>query len=90
MSCEHPIPLNAAPDDILEMDFGNHLWSGLVVCTIARSPKLTKGRLYEVKNGSLRFDDGSVSLPDGCETTFENFCCGFESEFIEYKGDSQT
>ena len=64
------------------------LWSGIAICVQTRSKLLTEGKLYHVKDGMLRFDDGSHSPCDGNETDFETFNAGFKSEFIEYKGES--
>ena len=67
----------------------DRLWSGIVICVKPAGNCLTKGRLYHVKNGALRYDDGELSQVCGYETDFENFCQGFASEFIEYKGESE-
>lgn len=66
------------------------LWSGIVICVKASGAGLTSGRLYHVKDGALRYDDGELSPVYGNEIDFENFCAGFASEFIEYKGESQA
>ena len=71
----------------MKEDLPGKLWSGLVVCVSTRAWRLTPGRIYEVRDGALRFDTGELSRVDGTETTFENFCETFDSKFIEYKGE---
>lgn len=66
-----------------------NLWSGIVICTRGWKDCTTVGRLYHVKNGSLRFDNGEQSLAHNDATSFKTFTKYFASEFVEYKGESQ-
>lgn len=66
------------------------LWSGIVICTYGIPGRTTTGRLYHVKNGVLRFDNGDLTQAHKDATSFEDFAKYFTSKFIEYKGESQA
>lgn len=71
----------------MKEDIPGSLWSGLVICINSRSPYLTAGRIYEVKDGALRFDNGVLSYVTGEEIDFDGFCNTFDSDFLEYRGE---
>ena len=64
-------------------------YNGKVVCIKTHFPLLTVGKIYNVENGILTYDDGTTS----CRYYgFNDFKIGFTSEFIEIveEGDNKN
>ena len=59
-------------------------YNGKVVCAETSFPWLTKGKIYEIKDGILTYDNGKNSLHSPF-VSFDEFEKTFRSEFIEIK-----
>lgn len=46
----------------LDTSFKPKYFNGKVVCTNAKSSLVTKGKIYEIKNGVIKFDDNFLHL----------------------------